>query len=79
MRPSLSHSPGVKLAVRAYQERRGAEQGLALAERDLVVAKMGLEIAQTNLKDCRDEEAYLMSTLTDSETAEVLQEVLSQP
>lgn len=72
---NVNNTPGVNLTLRAYQERKGAEQALALAQRDYLVAKQCLELARENLKAVQDEEEFLSQHLSDWETSEVLQEI----
>lgn len=67
---------GINLTLRAYQERRGAELALSLAERDYAVAQQGLEVAKQTLRDCREEEEYLTATLNDAEQADLLIRIL---
>lgn len=73
---TTNNTPGVNLTLRAYQERKGAEQALALAQRDYLVAKQCLELARENLKAVQEEEEFLSQHLSDWETSEVLQEIL---
>lgn len=70
------NTPGVNLTLRAYLERKGAEQALALAQRDYLIAKQGLELANENLRAVKEEEDFLTQHLTDLETSEVLHEIL---
>jgi hypothetical protein len=69
-------TPGIDLAIRAYHNRLGAEQTLAIAQNNLDTAKLVFQDALDALKQMREEEQWITEKLDGHEQAEVLQEIL---